>query len=222
MQQFRNLPILVSSSDVQDSNRLPRPQPVIPRWGVFPPSADAISGSIRPTDDTLYETSVMRILDEITERAAGRLLLSLLPTRYPVLIRKMTEKDIKRLGECNAETRFAQELVFSGYVVRGYVDIAFTPNASFSCVGRGPGTQPHVVLFHELVHAYENATHGRHVEFPITGEVGKYFQNTAEFSSILVTNMYISETSPELRFHHMGHARLPAEYATSSGYLKMK
>ena len=223
MRQFRNLPIFVNFSAIKDSVILPRVGQVLPRWGVFSPpeTPDAISGSFRATEGTLYEESVIRVLDEVTKRSVGRLLISLLPTRFPCLIRKMTEKDIKRLGECNSETKRTEEWLFNGQMIRGYVEIAFTPNESFSCVGRGPGSQPHMIMLHELTHVYEDATHGELTTFKITGDMGKYYDNTAEFVTVLVTNMYISETSSDLRSHHTGFARLPSEYSTSAGFLKM-
>src|SRR3954449_7711027 len=102
MRQFRDLPIFVSSPDIPDSERLPRTKPlhpgsVYPGVGNYYP--DEISG-----DDAIYETRLIDLLDRITQQEVGRLLLSLLPNNYPILITKMTAADIQRLGDCNGET----------------------------------------------------------------------------------------------------------------------
>jgi hypothetical protein len=75
------------------------------------------------------------------------------------------------------------------------------------------------------VHAYDLALHGgTFLKVHIRGggaagyDIGQYFDDTEEFRSILVTNMYISEYSLDLRFHHHGHARLPSEFSTSSAF----
>jgi hypothetical protein len=102
MLQFRNLPIFVSSPDIPDSGRLPRTKPVIP-GGVYPGVGNYYPDEILG-DDAIYETRLIDLLDRITQQEVGRLVLSLLPTNYPVLITKMTAADIRRLGDCNGET----------------------------------------------------------------------------------------------------------------------
>jgi hypothetical protein len=222
MQQFRNLPIFVNAAAPNNSNGLPRPQQVMPRWGVLTPARAQPIWRRGRAPGAGYENTVLDLLDEITKRSVGRLVLSMLPTRFPVLIRQTTAQEARRMGSCNAEASLASDLSFQGQMIRGRVDVSFTPDASFSCVGTGPGAEPHALLFHELTHAYEHSAHARIRGVKITGEMGKYFDNTAEFLSILVTNMYLSENTPELRFHHHGYARLPSEYSSSKTYLKIK
>jgi hypothetical protein len=145
------------------------PGNVYPVVGIYYP--DEISG-----DDAIYKTRLVDLLDRITQQAVGRLVLSLLPISYPVLITKMTAADIRRLGDCNAETgAFAETISLYGTAYRGHVRIIFTPNFTPDCSTTGPAARPHETLFHELVHAYDMAPTRRHfvLRFPYVEAAGR-------------------------------------------------
>ncbi|BDC52392.1 hypothetical protein F183_A47070 [Bryobacterales bacterium F-183] len=59
-----------------------------------------------------------------------------------------------------------------------------------------PGQMVDQILFHELTHVYRQTT-GQQTRVPLVGYAQKY-ENTEEFFSILVSNIYISETGGTL------------------------
>jgi hypothetical protein len=235
MQRFRGTAILVSGNDISDSFQLPRvtvnnPVPGFAAWPTVRAAAPQGGPSAAP-GDSAFETLMMGLLATIGTSSVGRVLLGFISGSYPVLITRATSSDIQRIGQCNAETgRSSDTLSIEGFAVRGHVKIAFPDNWLDECRS-GPATEPHQVLTHELSHACEMSTHGGAVnKRKITRKFGIYdnprfslaraFDEMTEFQAVLVTNMLISETSDNLRFHHDRHARLPKEIANSDAYFE--
>ncbi len=233
MQRFRGTAILVSGTDISDSFKLPRvtvnnPVPGFAAWPTV--NAPALQGgpSAAP-GDSAFETFMMGLLAKIAASSVGSMLLGFIPGSYPVLITRATSNDIKRIGQCNAETgKSSDTFSVNGVAVRGHVRIAFPDNWLDECRS-GPATEPHQVLTHELSHGCEMATHGGTAnKRKLTRKFGIYdnprfslaraFDEMTEFQAILVTNMLVSETSDSLRFHHDHHARLPLELTNSDTY----
>ncbi len=78
------------------------------------------------------------------------------------------------------------------------------------------------VLFHELLHAY-NQTDGKREQFQklkIAEGGEQLYDDIAEFFAIVITNMYMSEkNATALRAHHHGFTPLPAKWKTSEGFI---
>lgn len=84
------------------------------------------------------------------------------------------------------------------------------------------GALPSEVLFHELVHGYRRVT-GKVKKEPLYGGLLRY-DNSEEFYAVLLTNIFISDTSnhykTDLRQDHSGHAGLEAELDSSFGFFQ--
>ena len=233
MQRFRGTAIFVSGTEISNSFQLPRVtvNNPVPGFSAWPTATAAALGASPPAtpQDSAFETLIAGLLAKIAASSVGAVLLGSIPASYPVLITRATVSDIKRIGQCNADTdKSSDTLAFNGIAVRGHVRIAFPDNWLDDCHS-GPATEPHQVLSHELSHGYEMATHGgtsnpRKITRGFKGydnprfSLGSAFGEMTEFQAILITNMLISETSDILRFHHTRHSRLPSEIANSEAY----
>jgi hypothetical protein len=71
------------------------------------------------------------------------------------------------------------------------VEIGFDPdNYSEACIKRGPGSQPDVVLLHEMVHALR-MMQGQYNKVPTKNA---FYDDEEEFVAIVIANVYLSQS----------------------------
>jgi hypothetical protein len=81
----------------------------------------------------------------------------------------------------------------------------FTPYYVGESRPTGPGNGADEVLLHELIHGL-NSIKGN---LRLTGGAPDFFDGLEEFTAILITNLYSSQTGRALRADHRGHTLLP-------------
>ena len=130
---------------------------------------------------------------------------------------------------CNAETTGNPEMH------RGALNVivGFSPNSSCYLDPKSrvyePGGSPAEVLFHELVHAFrlvtEKASNRRLYSNPFVPEKlrkNPEYDFKEDFFTILISNIYSSETGRPLRGGHRNNDPLPPHLSTDDGFLAVK
>jgi Effector protein len=101
------------------------------------------------------------------------------------------------------------------------VEIGFDPdNYTDSCIKRGLGSQPDVVLLHEMVHALR-MMQGQYNKVPTKNA---FYDDEEEFVAIVIANVYLSQKDAAalLRGNHHDHERLWPPLNTSAGFVADK
>jgi hypothetical protein len=161
-----------------------------------------------------------RAFDEILKRKTGQIILEGIHSEgWAVVVQPYWHDD------CNNTT------IGRGKMVRGYgpnVVVGFLPEATCLVDPKTkdfkPGGSPAETLFHELVHAFrfvtEKASDRKGPSVP-PGSSLKYpeYDTEEDFFTILITNIFSSETGRPLRAGHDGAEALPANLSTDAGFL---
>ncbi|MDH3594794.1 MAG: hypothetical protein OEU09_04040 [Rhodospirillales bacterium] len=78
----------------------------------------------------------------------------------------------------------------------------FVPGSRLHCIDPGPGMAVDEALYHEIVHAAMNSA-GAATPHPLRGFL-QHFQSFDEYTAVIVTNVFSSETGRDLRGSYPG------------------
>jgi hypothetical protein len=114
----------------------------------------------------------------------------------------------RREHEMSDGRTWVEEIKGSGHGSDAFVYMTpwFLPSLSTQQCPRFAGRAPDEVLLHEMVHALNVLTH----QLAGYESAPAGFGNLEEFTAVLFTNLYSSQTGRPLRADHSGHEQLPA------------
>jgi hypothetical protein len=170
-----------------------------------------------------YNFQVEKAFKEILKRKTGQIIVEGIAAEgWAVVVMPYWRND------CNNTT------VGRAKMVRGSganVVVGFQPDAP--CLVEPttkdfkPGGSPAEALFHELVHAFRFVTEkasNRKGPANVSGSSLKYpeYDTEEDFFTILITNIFSSETGRPLRAGHDGTEALPPSLSTDTGFLAVE
>jgi hypothetical protein len=169
-----------------------------------------------------YNIHARKVFEDILERKTGRIIVEgISSSGFDVVVMPWWQ------NSCNATT------ISRKHMERGYVNvhIGFTPDQSCFLDAKTkdfkPGGSPAERLFHELVHAFrfvsEKGSKRKGPSIPSTS-LKKYpeYDTEEDFFTVLITNIFSSETGRPLRAGHDDNEALPSHLATNMGFLAVE
>lgn len=170
-----------------------------------------------------FNFQTAKAFDQILIRKTGQIIVEGIASEGWVVVVMPYWRD-----DCNNTT------VGRGEMVRGNgpnVVVGFLPDAPCAVDPKTkdfkPGGSPAETLFHELVHAFRLVTEkasNRKGPSNVPGSSLKYpeYDTEEDFFTILITNIFSSETGRPLRAGHDRYEALPSNLSTDAGFLAVE